>query len=89
DDDLGANDFGDLSDVATTFNTTNAGTPQNATAGQEVVFTVGNDDDDETGVYFFQDADGNGDINAGDSIALLGVLDTDVANVTSTEFSFA
>ena len=72
--DLDADNFGDISDVVANFNIAN-GTPQNLTAGDEILFAIENNAGTETGLYYFKDADANsGEISVGDTIALIAVF---------------
>jgi hypothetical protein len=73
---LDADDFGDVSDLATNFNIGN-GTVANNTAGDEILFTIENASGDETGLYYFKDVDGDGNMSDGDIIALLGIIADD------------
>ena len=68
--------------LATNFNIGN-GTVANANAGDEILFTMDNNAASQTGLYYYKDVDGDGDMGAGDIVALLGVV-TDVAFVAAT-----
>jgi hypothetical protein len=70
---LDADNFGDVSDVITNFNIGN-GTATNAAANDELIFTIENNSGDATGIYYWKDVDGNGAMNVGDQIALLGIV---------------
>jgi len=78
---LAADNFGDVSDVITTFNASN-GTPANATAGDEILFTLEGNTANLTGLYYLKDVDGNGDIGVGDEIALLAIIADDTLTAT-------
>jgi hypothetical protein len=71
--DLDGDNFGDVSDVITNFNIGN-GTATNAAANDELIFTIENNSGDATGIYYWKDVDGNGSMNVGDQIALLGIV---------------
>ena len=71
---LNADDFGDISDLATNFAIGN-GTVANATANDEILFTIENASASENGLYYFKDVDGDGDITAGDIISLIAVIE--------------
>jgi len=81
---LDANNFGDVSDVLANFNIGN-GTPANAAANDEILFTMENALGTETGIYYFKDVDGNGEMGVGDIISLLGIV-VDAA-LTATEIT--
>lgn len=70
---LDGDDFGDVSDIATNA-TAGFGASANETAGDEIIFTIENDAGNATGVYYFQDVDGDGDVSDGDVLALLGIV---------------
>lgn len=70
---LGGDDFGDVSDIAANA-TIGFGASANHTAGDVIIFTIENDAGTATGVYFFQDVDGDGDVSDGDIVALLGIV---------------
>jgi Ca2+-binding RTX toxin-like protein len=71
---LDADNFGDVSDVVANFAIGN-GTETNNTAGDEILFTIENNAASENGLYYFKDADGNGAISVGDTLALLAVIE--------------
>jgi Ca2+-binding RTX toxin-like protein len=78
---LAADAFGDVSDVIAKFNASN-GTPANATAGDEILFTLEGNTANLTGLYYLKDVDGNGDIGVGDEIALLAIIADDTLTAT-------
>ena len=81
---VGTADIGDISALTILFNDTLSAGKENAASGQEIIFTAENTSQ-ETGLYYFSDTDGNGKISEGDTMALLGVVDTSLAN---GDFSF-
>ena len=64
---LTADDFGDVSDVIAKFNGSN-GTPSNAAAGDEILFTLEGNTANLTGLYYLKDVGGNEVIDVGDQI---------------------
>ena len=86
DDDLAADDFGDVSAIADTWNTTNNGAPSNAAANQEVIFGIGNNAGTQYGIYYFKDVTGSGDIAATDQLALLAIVTA--ASVVGGDITF-
>ena len=51
----------------------------------DIIFTLESNSTGKTGIYYFKDVDGNGDMNIGDKISLLAVID--VVSLTTTEFA--
>jgi Ca2+-binding RTX toxin-like protein len=78
---LAADNFGDVSEVIAKFNASNK-TPQNAAAGDEILFTLEGNTANLTGLYYLKDVDGNGDIGVGDEIALLAIIADDTLTAT-------
>lgn len=72
---VGTAGIGDISELTVLFNDTLTAAKQNAATGQEIIFTA-EDSGGQTGIYYFKDVDGSGEISAGDQIALLAVADT-------------
>ncbi|MDC1268220.1 hypothetical protein N8Z76_00645, partial [Gammaproteobacteria bacterium] len=63
--------------VAAAINTANGGTPANLTDDQEVIFAIMNDAGTAYGIYHVvKDDDDSGDIEVGDVVSLLGVVQT-------------
>ena len=86
DDDLAADDFGDITDIVAAFNTVNTGTPTGNVANQEIIFAIGNNSGDAYGVYYLKDVDGDGDISNGDIIGLISIVGA--AALAAADFSF-
>jgi hypothetical protein len=85
-DDLAGDDFGDVSALVTAFAAAN-GTPANASAGDQIVFLMGNNSGNAMGMYYFNDVDGDGAISVGDKIALLAIVGATV--LAAADFNFA
>ena len=85
-DDLAGDDFGDVSALVTAFAAAN-GTPANASAGDQIVFAMGNNSGNAMGLYYFNDVDGNGAISVGDKIALLAIVSA--TTLAAADFNFA
>ena len=83
---LSGDDFGDVSVVASTFNT--EVTAANGAAGDEILFSVENNSGTETGLYYlkFGGANATGQI-AATTLILLGVFDA--VGMTATEIAVA
>ena len=73
--------FGDVSVVAAAFNASN-GTPANATAGDEILFTIEGNTANLTALYYLKDVDGDGDVSGGDELALLAIIADDTLTAT-------
>ena len=71
---LNADNFGDISDLATNFNVGN-GNVANTAAGDEILFTIENNAASANGLYYFKDVDGDGNMTDGDQVALLAVIE--------------
>ena len=85
-DDLAGDNFGDVSAVVAAFAAAN-GTPANASAGDQILFTLSNDSGNATGLYYLNDVDGDGAISVGDKLSLLAIIGA--ANVAAADFNFA
>ena len=85
-DDLAGDNFGDVSAVIAAFAAAN-GTPANAAANDEILFTLSNNSADATGLYYLKDVDGDGGISVGDKLSLLAIIGA--ANVAVADFNFA
>ena len=84
-DDLAGDDFGDVSAVVTAFAAAN-GTPANASAGDQILFSLSNNSGNAVGLYYLNDVDGDGGISVGDQIALLAIVGA--ANFAAADFNF-
>jgi len=84
-DDLGGDNFGDVSAVLAGFNAAN-GTPANEAANDEIIFAIENDANTQWGLYYFKDVDGDGDISSGDQLALLAIITSNALVVADFNF---
>ena len=84
-DDLAADDFGDVSAIVTAFAAAN-GTPANASANDQILFSLSNNSGNAVGLYYLNDVDGDGGISVGDQIALLAIVGA--ANFAAADFNF-
>jgi hypothetical protein len=80
-------DFGDASALVTAFDTAMAG-GSNISNGDEVILVINRTANlAEHGVFYFKDADGDGDVSTGDSLSLIGIIDLDaVGDMAATDF---
>jgi len=86
-DDLAGDDFGDISALYDATATTNSGTHTNVgTGNQNVIIAVGNNTGDQYGVYYIDKDDDTSEIELGDVISLLAVVETSV--LVAADFSF-
>jgi len=81
---MAADNFGDITVVVATFAAGN-GTVANANAGDEILFSIEGNTANLTGLYYFKDVDGNGEISNGDQLALLAIIADDT--ITGTELT--
>ena len=84
-DDLAGDVFGDVSAVVTAFAAAN-GTPANASAGDQILFSLSNNSGNAVGLYYLNDVDGDGGISVGDQLALLAIVGA--ANFAAADFNF-
>jgi len=85
-DDLAGDDFGDISDIYAAWTTVNTGTHANLTDDQEVIIAIGNNSGDKYGIYHVVKDDDTQDLEVGDVISLLAVVET--ATLAATDFTF-
>ena len=84
-DDLAGDNFGDVSAVVAAF-TAAGNTAANSAANDQILFTLSNNSGNATGLYYFQDVDGDNAISVGDKLALLAIIGA--ANVAAADFNF-
>jgi len=85
-DDLAADNFGDISDILAAWTTVNTGTHANLTDNQEVIVAIGNNTGDKYGIYHVVKDDDTQDLEVGDVISLLAVVET--ATLAAADFTF-
>jgi len=73
--------FGDITEIVTAFGN-GTGTAANATAGDEILFTIEGNTANLTGLYYLKDVDGDNAISDGDELALLAIIADDTLTAT-------